>query len=209
MPDFARWTREHLNANPQKTQAGLARHLGVNKSAVSRMLSGERGISANELARIVDYLELPNPLGFFEEAEDYSVGSVSGPHAPIYAARGDNEGNWFLDRMSDPVDFRPKGPGFDTATKVFGFYAPTDAMAPRFKTSEIVWVDPGRPPSIGDDVLFLKYLPDGSDKREEPIVVAELLEATETSSVAAIYRLNERRTFNRDEWNNWFVLPRH
>lgn len=57
---FVEWLRSGLD-HPGKSQRGLAQHMGVHESVVSRMLSGERDIKARELAQIASYLGVPMP----------------------------------------------------------------------------------------------------------------------------------------------------
>ena len=45
-------------ARTGKSKTGLAAHLNLRNSAISEILAGERTIKADELARIIDYLEL-------------------------------------------------------------------------------------------------------------------------------------------------------
>ncbi len=60
--EFADWIRDVLQQKPEKTQAGLARALGRDKSSVSRLLTGDRQIKAGEVSKIVAYLgEKPPP----------------------------------------------------------------------------------------------------------------------------------------------------
>jgi len=48
---------------------------------------------------------------------------------------------------------------------VYGVYIQGASMAPRFQEGEVVFVDPKRPPQIGDDVLvFLRIEEDGSER---------------------------------------------
>lgn len=54
------WIRKGLEQKG-KSNKGLARHLGVHDSVVSRMVRGKRPIKADELPRIAEYLELPIP----------------------------------------------------------------------------------------------------------------------------------------------------
>jgi transcriptional regulator with XRE-family HTH domain len=50
------WLRKAL-ADTGKTQSELARHLGVEPSRVSKMLSGTRGIKAAEMEQIQAFLQ--------------------------------------------------------------------------------------------------------------------------------------------------------
>lgn len=57
---FVEWLRAGLD-RPGKSQRGLADHLGVSESVVSRMLSGQRELKARELERIASYIGSPVP----------------------------------------------------------------------------------------------------------------------------------------------------
>lgn len=162
--DYASWTKRQLAVDQTKTQAGLARHLGINKSAVSRMLSGDRKITASELDMIVAYLGVAHPRlqpvsGFSDPGTEYRAADtdppVHRPQAPIYGITARTDGHWSLDRR-EPIDWRPKVFGHETSVRLFGFYAPDDSMAPRFKRGEIVWVEPSRPASAGQDALLMR-----------------------------------------------------
>jgi transcriptional regulator with XRE-family HTH domain len=50
-----------------RSQAGLARHLGIDTSAVNRIVNGKRQIKAAELKPIHDYLELTDTSGVSED----------------------------------------------------------------------------------------------------------------------------------------------
>lgn len=58
---FIAWIRKGLE-QPGKTQAGLARALGVDASAVSKLLRGVRKLDADEIAPAAAYLGLSPPV---------------------------------------------------------------------------------------------------------------------------------------------------
>jgi len=58
---FIEWIRKGLE-QPGKTQAGLARALGVDASAVSKLLRGVRKLDADEIAPAAAYLGIPPPV---------------------------------------------------------------------------------------------------------------------------------------------------
>ena len=60
MDEYRQWIEDGLR-RPGKSQRGLARHLKVDDSAISRILSGRRAIKADELRKIQDYLGVPIP----------------------------------------------------------------------------------------------------------------------------------------------------
>jgi len=53
-----RWFKKSL-VNKDKSDADLARHLQLDRSAVSRILSGERRLQSNEASAIADFLAVP------------------------------------------------------------------------------------------------------------------------------------------------------
>ena len=60
MADYAEWLRVGL-ATPDKNNVGLAKALGIDPSAVSRMLKGERQLKAHELEKAAAYIGIPPP----------------------------------------------------------------------------------------------------------------------------------------------------
>lgn len=59
--EYIRWINESIERNPRLSQAGLARALGKNRSAVSMMLSGKRKIQLDEVPTIAMYLGVSPP----------------------------------------------------------------------------------------------------------------------------------------------------
>lgn len=58
---YREWLHKGLK-QPGKTQSRLAEILGVDQSAISRMISGKRNIRADELPKIARYIEKEPPL---------------------------------------------------------------------------------------------------------------------------------------------------
>jgi len=57
------WIIAALDKNPQKlSRSGLARHLGLDRSLITRLLAGERNIKIDELSAIAEYLGEPLPV---------------------------------------------------------------------------------------------------------------------------------------------------
>jgi hypothetical protein len=61
--DYAKWIRDALEANPQLSQAGLARALGhdTDRSRVTKIIQGVRRIQISEIPIIAAYLRVPPP----------------------------------------------------------------------------------------------------------------------------------------------------
>jgi len=54
----SKWFRRRL-AELDKSQSDLARHLGMDRSAVSRIINGQRGLGFDDVAAIARFLECP------------------------------------------------------------------------------------------------------------------------------------------------------
>lgn len=59
-------------------------------------------------------------------------------------------------------------PGFDDVDRIYASYINGNTMFPRYKTGEVVWMHPNKPPKAGDDV-FLQIQGDGE---EPPLGIA-------------------------------------
>lgn len=55
----SRWLKKQFDLNPKKTKAGLARAMGLEPPAVSKILKGTRQIKAQEYAIMRRYFDLP------------------------------------------------------------------------------------------------------------------------------------------------------
>lgn len=74
-PDYGKWIRDALAANPKLSKSGLSRHLrhGLDRSRVLKMISGARRIQIDEIADIAAYLGVDPP------SLPIKTGSRSGP----------------------------------------------------------------------------------------------------------------------------------
>ena len=216
--DYATWTKNQLARDRTKTQAGLARRLRLNKSAVSRMLSGERKITASELDEIIAYLGVAHPhstmagnpsdRGFADPAAEFRGADrehpAPRPCAPIYATTFRSDGQWSLDR-GEAIDWRQKAHGHETAVRLFGFYAPDDTMAPRFKRGEIVWVDPGRPAVQGKDALLMRRQ---EYEKLEHIILCEIVELHNDMIAFRQFSSDDVVRVSTRDWSTNYVLDR-
>lgn len=216
MPTDIAWIIRALDSDPTKTRAGMARALNIDKSAITRLLSGERQLKFHEAEKIAAYLEIKTPFASAatgdEIAErDRAYGDAPDfEGAPIYDAQALSDGAWMLFRNNPAIDKKQRAPHFANAAKVFGFYAPDNVMAPRFKTGEIVWVDPARPPVLSGDVLLVEKTP-GPDG--ETVVLGELRSINDASWTITQHNASaphhRERTYSTMEWSVYFVPPRY
>ena len=175
MPTEIDWIKRALAADRSKTQTGIAAAIGVDKSAVSRLLKGERRLAFAEAVKISEYLGAPLPSSFGVPGLAESAGAEE--TAPVYPVTRDAVHGLVLNRAGAPIDRKPKAPNFRFSRDVFGLFAPDASHAPRFKTGEIAWADPARPIQAGDDALFLRALPSGG----EEMLIGELVQASASS----------------------------
>lgn len=206
MSSDVQWIKDALARDPTKTRAGIAEALGVDKSAVTRLLAGERQLKFHEADKIAAYLGAPGPAGLSDRARGF--GAEGGPPgtAPVYRAEPAADGRWLLARHEPPIDWRPRAPHFLAAAKVFGLYAPDDIMAPRFMPGETVWVDPGRPARAGDDVLFVEKR---RGRGPETALLALLESADDESYAVRQHRTGGKLKLDAAGWTALHVLARY
>lgn len=206
----AEWIKAALARNPEKTQTGLARALGIDKSSVSRLLRGDRRLKFVEARVAADYLGVdpPSTTGFAEEGEEFeafdNVETSAQRFAPLFQATAGPDEFWRLDRTT-VVERKLRGPQLYGAASVFGFYAPDDAMAPRFKIGEIAWINPMRPAAPGDDALLVS---NSHEKGLDVVLLCELQRLSDDSYVARQHSRTSDRTFDREAWRALYVYPR-
>ena len=202
------WIIEALERNPAKTQTGLAEALGIDKSGVSRMLKGRRRLKFDEAQRAVEYLGVSPAVleraGFEEPEEPFQSEPRDDGTANLFASASGENGLWLLD-MQRPIERRPQAPDFIGADMTFGFYAPDDAMAPRFHTGEVVWANPARPAAAGHDALLLgKDGPAGAT----PACLCVLEEKTATHFRISQYGVEGIREMPTEKWRAAHVYGR-
>lgn len=74
---------------------------------------------------------------------------------------------------SDPIDFVRRPPALINSKATYALYVVGSSMEPRYQQSELIYVDPRRPPAIGDHVVV--QLRDGSGHDGEEQVVSALV----------------------------------
>lgn len=205
-----KWIKAALARNPAKTQSGLAKALGIDKSSVSRLLRGERRLKFVEARVAADYLGVEPPFGFSEDADEFEYPDAASPAgmqrtAPLFHAATSEDEFWRLDRRT-VIERKLRGPQLYGIPSVFGFYAPDDAMAPRFKIGEVAWVNPMRPVAPGDDALLLSKTKD--DAELEIVLLGELQASLKDRYQVRQHSREKSREFNCKAWGALYVFPR-
>ena len=171
------WILDALQRDKTKSRKGVGEAINIDKTGVSRLLSGARSLKMREGIKIAEYLGVLAPFGLAEDETPFTP-APKPSLAPVYRAAKGGAGapaTFRIFRSERPVDFKPKAAQFASAAQIFGIYVPDDLMAPRFKPGELIFVDPSRPITPTDDILFIakRAAPDG-----ERALIGELAAAT-------------------------------
>lgn len=171
------WIIDALERDETKSRRGVGDAINIDKTGVSRLLSGNRTLKMREGLKIAEYLGVSTPFGFAEEEAAFTPAPKS-PLAPVYRAAPGNDRTpvtFRIFRKERPVDYKARAAHFASAAQAFGIYVQDDLMAPRFKPGELIFVDPSRPIAPGDDILFIakRITPAG-----ERALIGELTDAT-------------------------------
>mgnify|MGYP002634165865 CR=1 FL=1 len=172
------WIREGLR-KPGKTQRGLAEALGVDASAVSRLLNGARQLKAAEIAGIARYLEAdppaslaPRPLMTAVAAPlAYAPSVMHGPRdLPVVGTAVAGEDGMFL--MNGQVhDYVERPPSLQGVAGAYAVYVADRSMEPRYFAGETLHVHPGRAVTQGDNVFVVVQLkPDAEGEPPRALV---------------------------------------
>lgn len=171
------WIAQCLETTPGLTQRGLAEALGVNPSAVNRMIHGFRQIKVDEIPIIEHYLGQKYDVGRGEPlvvgpsdqayrslqaspsaggfAEQGGLESWSDNVVPVYHLSCEEKGSLVMDKAKI-VDWVARHPFQRGLERAFSLYMQGESMAPRYLPGELVYLHPGRPPEAGKDCLVEK-----------------------------------------------------
>lgn len=207
MTEEVDWIRAALAADRTKTQTGLARALRLDKSAVSRLLQGQRRLKFEEARLAAAYLGVAPPAsddpprGFADESAGFDH---AGPAtAPIVAAAAEADGVWRI-RRAEIIERRPRAPQLIGVDSVFGLYAPDAAAAPRFRIGEVAWINSGRPAAPGDDALFIGEETDAG----AAAILGQLIRTRASHFEALRFDTGETRRLAVADWRVFHVYPR-
>lgn len=195
-----------------KTQRGLARAIGVDDSAVSRILKGERQIKATEMQKALAYLEMPPP-GSESPADAMPTQTLREKALPALAeigswprdvpilgvtVGGDNAD--FLLNTGEIVDYAKRPAAIANNRRAFALYVQGTSMSRWRDPGNLVYLDPIRPAKPGDHVV-VECRPDG-DGDGHPAFLKEFVSKTATKlrlrqyNPEGPYELNLSRVIN-------------
>ncbi|MEZ5665906.1 MAG: S24 family peptidase [Alphaproteobacteria bacterium] len=146
-------------ARPGRTQRGLALALGVDASAVSRLLHGQRRLRAHEIAVAARYLGL-DPVGALAAPPPADAPAAPAPGwLPLLGVTAGSapavDPDLFLLNEAAPVDRVRRPDGLIARPRAFALQVIGGSMAPRYEPGDLVAVDPDQRAEIGSDVVVV------------------------------------------------------
>lgn len=98
----------------------------------------------------------------------------------------------FID-SSDIIDHLPRPPSLVDRQGIYGLYAAGCSMEPRWEAGDPMYIDPKRPPAIGDDVVVYLMKPSGDDHELEAALLKRLVR--QSASFVELEQFNPPMTF--------------
>jgi len=181
------WIRDGL-AQPGKTQRGLAAALGIDPSAISRLLGGERQLRAAELPLVAAYLEAAIPAGLAPEtaavprdpAPGHATGAAGRDLPVLGTALGGSadapDGIFVMN--SEIQDYVERPPSLRGVASAYAVYVADTSMVPRYFPGETLHVHPGRAVVRGEDTFIVVQLRAASTGEPPRALVKQYLRQT-------------------------------
>lgn len=203
------WIRDGL-AKPGKTQRGLAMALGLDPSAVSRLLTGTRQLRAAELPVVAAYLEseAPFPAGFAPQpATSSGVAPLPGaPAAPWTGLRdlpvmgtvvAGSDGMFVMNGQVHDYIERP--PSLQGVTSAYAVYVADTSMVPRYFPGETLHIHPGRAITSGEDTFVVVQIKPEADGEAPRALVKRYLRQTGDTLVLEQFNPQRELVFPLDQ----------
>ena len=159
------WLKQRLDAAGH-TQADLARHLGLDPAAISRLVRAERHLKGAEAAAIAGFLGCPVDevlAAFGPTPRPADDGFLARPlpvpqpaelkrGLPVYgAAIGGDDGAFEWNGEAHEYIHTP--PQLTGVRNAYAVYVSGESMVPRFEPGWLVHVNPNRPVTVGASVV--------------------------------------------------------
>lgn len=187
---------------PGKSQRGLALALGVDPTAVSRLLSGQRQLKLHEVPKVEAYLfgstELEPQKGTTQNGVSSVTSSPAGvafdrslPPLRVMGLVETGPDGWSLFN-GEVIDTIPRPSILAGAKDAYAVYIVGTSMEPRYFAGEAGFVHPGKPVTAGSFVLVqLKPKIEG----DAPRAVLKRL-VRRSGSKVVLEQYNPARTFD-------------
>lgn len=173
-----------------RNQEEVGKAVGVTRQAVGQWESGETSPGLEKLRPLCAYLGISVNSALEGRLEYLDLNDISaaqqtsrvvefgrGPDAlpregprdvPVYGfAVGGTGGEFHMN--GDPSDYAPRPPSLARTRRAYAIYCFNDSMWPRFAPGDRLYVDPDRPPNIGDDVL-IELAPEAGAKNGDAFI---------------------------------------
>lgn len=150
----AKWLRDQI-ALTGKTQADLARALGMAPPMVNKMVKGKRGIKAAEadvIRRFFGVQLVESNVRRVDTLPEIPTRSAMPRDVPILGtAWGGESGDFTMN--GETGDFARRPPRYAGRDDVFALYVQGTSMEPRYFAGELILLEKRRPPQNGDHVV--------------------------------------------------------
>lgn len=148
------WIRDGLK-RPGKTQRGLAKAMGIDASAVNRLLAGNRQLKASEIEKAQAYLQdLPPPSAPKGIIEPLSNDRHIDTLMVLGMAEGGHDG-WNL-WNGEIIEHIRRPDNLIGVPGAYAVYVTGNSMEPRYNAGELAHIHPGKPVTPGAYVLVQK-----------------------------------------------------
>jgi phage repressor protein C with HTH and peptisase S24 domain len=197
------WIRRGLQ-KPGKTQRGLAAALGVDASAISRLLAGTRQLKAAEIEAVTRYLDegvqpgASVPAGFSAAPLNYAPAPVAGPRdLPVVGTAVAGADGMFL--MNGQIhDYIERPPSLQGVAGAYAVYVADRSMEPRYFAGETLHVHPGRPIPQGDNSFVVVQLKPEVEGEAPKALVKQFIRRTATRLMLRQYNPPADLEFDTD-----------
>lgn len=149
------WIRKQFEETG-KSQAGLARKLGLDPAGITRLLAGNRRLQAAEVPLVHEYFGTAEAqLGFNERTPLQPPQRVVqvGDRIPVLGIAEAGPDGWSL-WNGDIVDYVPRPANLASAMGAYAVFVTGSSMEPRYHAGELVHVHPAKPITPGAYVLL-------------------------------------------------------
>jgi phage repressor protein C with HTH and peptisase S24 domain len=182
------WIREGLK-KPGKSQAGLARALGRDPAAVSRLLNDGRQLKASELEIVKQYLGEAGPKGSPRGHKNVTNDGPEDMLRVLGMAEGGPDG-WNL-WNGEVVQYIRRPDNLLGVPNAYAVYVTGHSMEPQFFSGHIAHIHPGKPVTAGCAVLVQRR---PTNEGEPPTAVLKRL-GRRTATKIVLEQLNPEKAF--------------
>lgn len=153
-----KWITEQL-AQSGKSQADLARHLGMAAPQVNKIIKGKRGIKSAEADAIrqffggASYARAPvMDVRRVDTPKEFPTRSSMPRDVPLLGTVwGGESGDFSMN--GETGDYMRRPPHYIGRADLFSLYVRGESMQPRYFSGELIYVEKQRPPQNGDHVV--------------------------------------------------------